>query len=176
MPHQCIASSGYSSLLRNVTPRFIHLPLDCFFRLLGCNCCLQRQARPGRHLAGRLHGFIGRAVKAKAPSLAFGLVGEAPAPCRFKYGACVRSALEPQRLALTEVGQQCQREPAGADAVATKYAPRRAGTDYRQEFAAVLGKLVRVCDHSKSLTFQQRTLLLQSPDRLLQTDSSCKNF
>lgn len=56
-----IANGGDSSLLRGVTtgvisPRWVAFSsLLGFFRLPRCQRCLQRETRPGRHLAGRLH-------------------------------------------------------------------------------------------------------------------------
>ncbi len=95
------------------------------------------------HGAGRVHRVFGRAVVAHAHGPGLGHVDEALATGGFESGHRLLIRLEPQALAVTQIGNDGNRQTIGADAPAAKHAARGARPGAAQQFATVAGECAR---------------------------------
>jgi hypothetical protein len=88
----------------------------------------------------RFHRVFGRAVVIQLHGLALGVIDKWAAARGFENGAGLVIGLEPQGIAIAEVGQQRDVQAVGADAEAAEHAAGHAGAHSAQQLAAVTGK------------------------------------
>ena len=107
-------------------------------------CTVERQARPGCHRVGRVHGVVGRAVVVHAAvhhavALAH-RVGEARASGGLEHRPALCIGLEPQPVALAEVGHDGDGHPLDAQPPAAKHAPCAQAAEAGKQFTAEVGE------------------------------------